>query len=297
MLLSAVGRRGRGLAGTCGHRLSRVRRSFFHRGGILVPGGDGVKVYLDLVMLLNFLVDFFLLLGTNRLSGFPADLKRTAAAAALGGLYGGACLLPELRFLGNLLWRTVFLVLMAVLAFGWNRSAVRRAGVFLLLTMALGGLALSFGRGALTSLLAAVGMWLLCRAAFGEAVGTQEYVPLELTYGENHLALTALRDSGNTLRDPVSGEQVLVLSAQASTRLTGLTEEQLRHPLETLAHRPVPGLRLIPYRAVGTAGGLLLGMRFDNARIGQRRCSVIAAFAPEGLGREDVYQALAGGML
>ena len=136
-----------------------------------------MKVYLDLVMLLNFLVDFFLLLGTNRLSGFPADLKRTAAAAALGGLYGGACLLPELRFLGNLLWRTVFLVLMAVLAFGWNRSAVRRAGVFLLLTMALGGLALSFGRGALTSLLAAVGMWLLCRLPLGKLLGRRSMYP------------------------------------------------------------------------------------------------------------------------
>lgn len=277
-----------------------MRPTFGPGGGILVPyqGGEAMVVYLDLVMVLNFLVDFFLLLGTNRLSGFPADPKRTAAAAALGGIYAGACLLPGLRFLGNLLWRTVFLVLMALIAFGWDRSAVKRTGVFLLLTMALGGLALSFGRGAWGSVaLAAAGIWLLCRAAFGDALGGRSYVPLELSYGKTRLRLTALRDTGNTLRDPVTGEQVLVLSAQAAGQLTGLTPAQLREPLETLARRPIPGLKLIPYRAVGTGAGFLLGLRFENARLGEKRCSLVAAFAPEGLGTGDSFQALAGGML
>ena len=41
-------------------------------------------VYLDLVMGLNFGVDFLLLLGTNHLAGFPPGYGRTAAAAALG---------------------------------------------------------------------------------------------------------------------------------------------------------------------------------------------------------------------
>lgn len=261
-------------------------------------GGDRLEVYVDLVVILNFLVDFLLLLGTNRLSGFQAQPGRAALAAALGGLYGGACLLPGSRFLGNLLWRLVCLGLMAVIAFGWNRSALKRGGVFLLLSMALGGLALSFGRGDFPTLVLAAGaVWLLCRTSFGDTVGSREYVPLEITYGGNCLRLTALRDSGNTLRDPITGEQVLVLSADAAGKLLGLTEEQLRSPLETLARRPVPGLRLIPYRAVGTAGGFLLGLRFENVKIGSRRQSVIGAFAPEAIGRGEVYQALAGGAL
>ena len=257
-----------------------------------------MEVYVDLVVILNFLVDFLLLLGTNRLSGFPAEPKRTALAAALGGLYGGACLLPGFRFLGELHWRLVSLALMAVTAFGWNRSALKRGGVFLILSLALGGAAVSLGRGnVLTLIIAAGAVWLLCRVSFGKTVGGREYVPLEITYGEKTLRLTALRDSGNTLRDPITAEQVLVLSADAAETLLGLTEAQLRSPLETLARRPVPGLRLIPYRAVGTAGGFLLGLRFENVKIGSRRQSVIAAFAPEAIGRGEVYQALAGGAL
>ncbi len=256
-----------------------------------------MTVYLDLVMGLNFLVDFLLLLGTNRLSGCPAEAKRCAAAAVLGSVYGGACLLPGFRFLGSLLWRTVFLGLMGGIAFGLDAGAVKRTGIFLLLTMALGGAAVSFGQGNWLSLiLSAAGLWLLCRLAFPEGMGTQSYVPLELTHGDTHLTLTALRDTGNTLRDPVTGEQVLVLSAEAARKLTGLTREQLKDPLDTLARHPVPGLRLIPYRAVGSSG-FLLGLRFPDARLGNRKQSIVAAFAPEGLGRGEGCQALAGGMV
>lgn len=257
-----------------------------------------MAVYLDLVMLLNFLVDFLLLLGTNALAGFPAAPKRCAAGALLGAVYSGACMLPRFRFLGNLLWRTVSLGLVAVTAFGCDRSAVKRGGLFLLLCMALGGMALSVGKGDIPGLvLGAAFCALLCRVAFGDTVGQREYVPVTLHYGNATASVIALRDSGNTLRDPISGEQVLVLAGHIAQRLTGLNQEQLRRPLETLAARPVPGLRLIPYRAVGQGGSMMLALRLENVKIGSRTQSAIVAFAPEGLGQGDIYQALTGGAL
>ncbi len=256
-----------------------------------------MPLYLDLVMVLNFLVDFLLLLGTGRLTGYPAEGKKCAAAALLGSVYSGVCLLPGFRFLGSLLWRSIFLGLMGVLAFGLRRSTLKQMGVFLLLSMALGGAAVSIGRsGWLPLALASAGIWLTCRMVFPEGVGNQSYIPLKLTHGDTCLTLTALRDTGNTLRDPVTGEQVLVLSAEAAEILTGLTREQLRQPLETMAQRPVPGLRLIPYRAVGSSG-FLLGLRFPDAEVGTQKKSIVAAFAPEGLGGGTGCQALAGGMV
>lgn len=272
----------------CDRLFLRVTVYWSHTG----CGGDRLEVYLDLVGILNFLVDFLLLLGTNRLSGFPLGAKRCALAAVLGGVYGGVCMLPGFRFLGSLLWRVVCLGLMAAIAFGWGRSAWKRGGVFLLLCMALGGIAISFGKGNfLTLVLAAAGVWLLCRMAFGETVGGREYVPVTFTYGEKTASVIALRDSGNTLRDPITGEQVFVIAGDVAQRLTGLSESQLRAPLETLALRPIPGLRLIPYRAVGS-GGMLLGLRLEQVRLGGRTQSAVVAFAPEGLGRGELYQAL-----
>jgi stage II sporulation protein GA (sporulation sigma-E factor processing peptidase) len=249
-------------------------------------------------MLLNFLVDFLLLMGTNRLSGFPPGLTRCAYGALLGSVYSGACLLPGFRFLGNCLWRIVSLALMGMAAFGCSRSSMKRTGVFLLLSMALGGLVLSLGRndfGALT--LAALLCFGLCRVCFGNTIGSREYVPLTLTYEGKWASLIALRDSGNTLRDPITGQQVLVVTGSVGQRLTGLTEHQLRHPLETLAQKPIAGLRLIPYKAVGTGGGFLLGLRMEQVQIGNHTMDAVVAFAPEDFGRGEVYQALTGGVL
>ncbi len=255
-----------------------------------------MRVYLDLVVLLNFLVDFLLLLGTNRLAGYPPGWKRTAAAAALGAVYAGGCMMPGFYFLGNTFWRLVFLGLMGTIAFGAGKSAWKRCGIFVLLSMALGGIALGIGSGGFwMPVISAVGVWLLCRVGFGSRIGGREYVPLEIRYGGNTLRLTALRDTGNTLTDPITGEQVLIIGAEAGAKLTGLTAEQIRSPLETLAQRPLPGLRLIPYHAVGQPGGMLLGLRFSDVSIGGRKCGAIVAFAPDRIGRGEGYQALTGG--
>lgn len=253
-------------------------------------------VYLDLVMLLNFLVDFLLLLGTNRLAGYLPNWSRAVVAAVLGAAYAGGCMLPGFRFLGNVLWRMVVLALMAGIAFGWNRSALQRGAVFVLLSMALGGMASSLGRGSfLMLILASLGLWLLCRISFRGGMGQREFIPVELNWNDRKVRLIALRDTGNTLRDPLTGEQVLVAGGDVAQELLNLTQEQLRHPVELLASGVLPGLRLIPYHAVGQPGSLLPALRFHNAKLGDTYEDPLVAFAPEALEQGAVYRMLTGG--
>ena len=256
-----------------------------------------MEIYLDLVMVLNFLVDFLLLLGTNRLSGFPAQPWRCTWAALLGAVYSGACILPGFSFLGNFLWRGISLCLMGTIAFGINISALKRGSLFLLLSMAMGGIALHIGKQDLISvLLCALLCLLLSVLSFGGQAGGREYVPLQIALGDKTANLIALKDTGNTLKDPLTGESVLVISPSIAARLTGLTQQQLKNPLETLSSSIVPGLRLIPYHSVGNAGGFLLAKRFENVVIAGKRKSTLVAFAPEGLGNGEIYQALTGGI-
>ncbi len=261
-------------------------------------GGDGMRVYLDLAVLLNFLVDFLLLLGTNRLAGFPNSPVRAALAAGIGGIYAGACLLPGFHFLGNTLWRLVSLALMGTVAFGWGKSTLQRCMLFVLLSMALGGLAMGLGSGSFGALVGAGGLvFLLCRVGFRGRAGSREYVPVELCYGESRVRLLALKDTGNTLRDPVTGQSVLVVDAHTANRLLGLTKAQLSAPVETVGAGTIPGLRLIPYRSVGQAQGMLIAVRVAQAKIGNWQGSTLVAFAPEGLDREETYRGLTGGMV
>lgn len=260
-------------------------------------GGEDLRVYLDLAVFLNACVDFLLLSGTNRLSGYPPDLSRTLSAAAFGGIYSGACLIKGFRFLAGGIWRIVFLALMMFIAFGCGVAALRRCGIFLLLSAALGGITLGMVRTGIAILLvAAVGIWALCILAAGNGVGANQFVPVKLCYGNQKVEVTALRDSGNTLRDPVTGECVLVIGASSARKLTGLSQEQLEHPLQTLSGRAVPGLRLIPFESVGSSGGMMLALRVNDVTVGKRKRSTIVAFAPSGLDGAMGYEALTGGV-
>lgn len=256
-----------------------------------------MDVYLDLVILLNFAVDFLLLLGSNRLAGYPMGAPRAALAAGLGAVYAGWCMIPGFHFLGGTFWRIVCLSCMALIAFGWNRSTLRRGTLFILLSMALGGVATGLGsRSFGTLFLAAAGVAVMSCVAFRRKTG-MEYVPVELTYGGKKTHLTALRDTGNTLTDPVTGEQVLVAGADIAWDILGLTPPQLADPIGTLEQGRVPGLRLIPYRTVGRSTGMLLAVRLEEVRINGVAAGHLVAFAPENFGRTEVYQALTGGVI
>ncbi len=256
-----------------------------------------MEVYVDLVFLLNCLVDLLLLVGTNRLCGHGAGLKRALPAAILGGVYASACILPGFAFLGNLLWRIVCLGLMSAVAFGVSESGLRRGILFVLLSMALGGIALVLGRGGFWALVLSAGCLCgLCVLGFRGRVTNQRYVPVSITLGVNTVRLTALVDTGNTLRDPISGRPVLVVEEAAARKLCPFSAAQLAHPIETMAAAKLPGLRLIPYRAVGSAAGMLLGIRPDHVQVDGKEEAYIVAFAPQSLGQGQ-YQALAGGAL
>lgn len=253
-------------------------------------------VYLDGVMGLNFLVDWMLLLGVNRMAGYPPGVGRAAAAAVFGSGYSGLCLVPGFAFLASSVWRVVSLGLISVAAFGVNRSALTRGTLFVLLSMALGGLALSVNAGDFLGLvISAASLAILCRVGFqGQIVG-RKLIPVSLEHHGRRASFLALRDTGNTLRDPVSGEPVLIAGPKVAEELLGIRQDQLQDPIKTMEGSKIPGLRLIPYHSVGKAGGFLLAVRCEQADVNGVRGKKLVAFAPEQF-CDRAYDGLSGGV-
>lgn len=288
-------------------------------------GWNALTIYVDSLFVLNTILNFLLLLGSARLGGAPIRKGRMAASAALGGLYAVGCVVPGIGYLRGAAVKFAVMVLMLLCAYGWKRSAIKLGFLFLALSVAfcgvvmvmmnLFGVSLMLLNGAAyypvsgrVLLLLAAAVYVLARTVFaGIAEHTGgELVPVELNAGEKTVKLTALRDSGNTLKDPVSNRGVLVadwqvakalLPAEAGAELTGAQFAQPAELLPRLSGAAAAGKwRLIPYRAVGTAGGLLLAMRCDRIRVGKQMVQGgLVAFSPTPVSDGGAYTALIGG--
>lgn len=251
--------------------------------------------YRIVLFFLSFAVDILLILAANRLCGYPANLWRILCAGLLGGVHSVWCVIPGFRFLGNFLWRIVFLGLVGIVAYGLSLNGVRKTAIFAFLSLALSGVMTGIGKGGVVELLSAAGIiLLLCFFGFRGRIGGNSYLPVELSYGDRHLQITALQDTGNTLRDPITGRQVLVVGADVAEKLVGLTPNQLKTPVESIG--AIPGLRLVPYRTVGS-NSFMLAIHLPKVKIGQWQGGTLVAFAPNSLSPEGAYQALTGGVV
>ena len=251
-------------------------------------------MYLDVLWTLNFAVDFLLLIASNRLSGYPTAIGRSVLAAVLGGCYGSICVIPGWTFLAGTFWRLIFLGLIGCIAFGINRDALRRCVLFTLLSMALGGIALGLGRGGFLSvLLCAVLVCSMCLFGLRGRIG-RRFLPVEIQYNGKRHRFTAMVDTGNTLSDPITGQQVMVVSASLGQKLLEQGGLEFSDPVTAMEH--IQGGRLIPYQGVGTCGGLLAAKRFQDVTVGKWHGGCLVAFAPHELGKGEAYEALTGGI-
>lgn len=277
-----------------------------------------MTVYLDGVFLINGFVDYLLLVVAGNLTGSPLRRTRILLAGAIGGIYGAVCLLPGWGFFGNVIWRGVVAVILCAAGFGVSRGLARQVAVLFLLTAAFSGLVLL-----LTELFSApaafvgnrvyypLGMGTLVLTAGGAygliswALGRLEHhggdiVPMMLEVQGRRAELTALRDTGNTLRDPITGERVAVVSRSVMKSLLPELDPALVDQPQLLFRRineQYPGLRprLLPYKTVGVAHGMLVGVRPEKVQVKGKRESLLIAFSAVEISDGGGYRALLGG--
>ncbi len=281
-----------------------------------------MTVYVDLLFGLNTVINYLLLRGSAAMGGCPARRLRLLGAAAFGGLYAAAGVLPGWESLQRVGFQGLCAGLMLLLAFGWKKSTVKQGLFFFALSFAFGGLVLlavqlvepdfvilggrTYYAVTIPALLLLAGISYGLAAVVLAGCGTHtggDVVPLQLTLNGRTEDLKALRDTGNTLRDPMTGETVLVASWPVLARLlpeAHLTADRFRDPaglLEALSTRyPTLRFRLVPYRAVGVTAGMLLAVRCGMEQKG-RRTEILAAFSPTEVAADGRFEALLGGAM
>ena len=265
------------------------------------------KVYLDLIFLQNFFLDYLLLTVTGKLMQRQAKGLRLMAAALLGSsmtvLYYllGGFLIAEKTIPGSLIQLlNLFLAYcMLIIAFRPLRGIERVLYVFVLyaLSFAMEGFlswlqgrfpALVHNRFRVLAFLGAAWFGSLFLKQFIEIMKERSIekhynCPVMIEVAGHMARGRGLLDSGNSLTEPISARPVVVVEQQF------LQDNGIAIPTE--------GYFAIPYHAVGCDRGILKGFLADEVHIikpdGERILKKVMLGVYEGrLSREGQYQVL-----
>jgi len=283
-------------------------------------------IYADVLFLVNLLVNYLILLSAGKVSGHSTRWTRLFFSSALGSLYAVSALFIPVGSFYNLPARMAFGLFMVTLAYPGRKissflglsfsfflcSFIAAGTAFALATTGVGNVlkrALFPGEPTVKwwtmalALLFMAGLPLVARAGGYRLGRSLPLVHVDLVIGGRAITLTALVDTGNDLRDPVSGLPVIVVDLNSLSEIipgeltaffTSTWDSVPGELRETLFQRR---LRLIPYKNVSGTGGILPGFKPDflilrekNGREAQKEVVVGVSGSP--LSPSGLYQAL-----
>lgn len=238
-------------------------------------------IYLDILFVLNFCMDYCILRAASAIGGRPSSGRRLTAASVFGAAYAVACLL--IPVLSALPMRLICCAAMTWFAFAVRdmRKLVRQTLLVMLVAFVFGGCVTALEQLSGTTLSAGGVLYapisrkvLLVSAllAYGlSGIVFRNQAKENRPHGETVRVscdgdvqeVYLFVDSGNTLRDPVTGRPVLVLTRAAAMKI--LPEEAQFLPLllsasnaaelvERTQREGLTGWRLISFHSVGGGG-------------------------------------------
>jgi stage II sporulation protein GA (sporulation sigma-E factor processing peptidase) len=289
----------------------------------------GTAVYVDILFLINFLMDYVILWTAARLAQIRISFWRLAAGAGIGALYSVAVLFPHLEQLSG--FEVKFLVSLVMVLAAYTPLTWKKFGqailYFYLVAFTLGGAVLGFvyflNSNLFSGTLSAFPLhylWLGVALVMAGVLGKYGVnylkksflqdllkVPVEITINGQQIRLNGLVDTGNQLLDPLTGAPVVIVEYDV---LCQFLPPQLKDVIDATGgvnmvklaeifpkDGYIPSFRLIPFTTIGKRHGMLLGFRPDKITVyaGDKKVcktDVIIGIYNRSLSPQGAYHAL-----
>lgn len=219
------------------------------------------ELYIDVFFLVNFMMDHILLMVVAKMLRCPVARGRICLGAALGAALTCVVFVIPVPFTFiKFIWfhSVVNIVMIKIgLKIRWDRSFPRAYILLYISAVLIGGVmnwfrpylqkAGIFYLFALISYYVASGIWEVIRYLAGRK---ESRLKVRLVKGQKECAVAALVDTGNTLRDPLTGEPVSILTREAAKKI--------------LDGESMGTLRYISYHSVGRKEGIMPMFRLDR---------------------------------
>ena len=228
------------------------------------------QLYLDQTILIQFWMDFLVLLGVAKINRKRIKMLRIICAALFMATMSSILYLLSFSY-----WIKLLLVhlIMNGIALIIAYHPIRKKQIWILagslygITFLFGGamevllnnpfFSVHIGKKILTMLMISTtvyGILMFFFNSYEKYRQNKQYIyPTELFYKGRKIIVEGLFDSGNRLFDPISKKPVHLLDKKSAQKLYEGIQEQ--------------NYRLIPYSSVGNSSGLLFGFEADLLRV------------------------------
>lgn len=283
-------------------------------------------VYADVLFAINLSINYLILLLTANCCTVYVSRWRILGGAAWGALFSVLFYFPQLPTVAAIGIKLLLCFVITATVFGKEARDrfFRLAATFAAVSFALaggvtaiayfaGGNGISVSNGipyfniSLQFLLAAVLIiYLILRLVFrsGSLNIQRNTAQVCLQNGEKSLLLQAFLDSGNLLREPISGKWVILVSNQEAAKLFDgetrqlvqqLQRENMLEIFQRLVLQQVGKFRLAPYRDAASGSGMILIVKLDSITVNKKETDqYILGISPIQIETADGCRAIMG---
>lgn len=292
-----------------------------------------MTIYLDVVLIENLCMNYIILFATGYLLKIKMNHIRLILSAILGGIYSILAYMEILEIYSNFALKIILSIVMVYLAYhAKNIKQLAKQLIFFYLTsFVFGGCAFALlyfikPQEILIKNGTYIGTYPLKITILGGIVGftitviafhfvkkkitkKNMYCNITIYFEEKNVTATALLDTGNMLKDPITSMPVIVVEKEI---LKNILPEIILNNLNKIIGGDVPKevyedenleyitkFRVIPFSSIGKTNGMLLGFKANKVEIKdeesiETKNNVIVGIYENKLSKKNQYSALIG---
>ena len=288
-----------------------------------------MKIYLDIILFENLCMNYIILCATGIVMKSKIKHIKFIISSLIGSLYAIVVYLKISNFASNIIMKIVLSIVMIWVAFDCKnfKNMFKYLLMFYLISFVFGGCSFALiyfvkpeniiiRNGVLVglypikvTLIAGAIAFIVIQIAFkitkNKLSANDMMCFIELYFEVKKIKIKALIDSGNMLKEPISGYPVIVVERDKieqilPSKLIKLINniergEQKEQEINEFSRK----IRLIPFSSLGKQNGMLIGIKMEKIKIDFKDTAiyvnkVIAGIYNKKLTKENKYNALIG---
>lgn len=240
-------------------------------------------VYIDVFVLKNLFFNMLIILLCGKILKQKIDMKRYLLASMFGTIYAVIVIISKNILLMSNFIKLLVAITMIFIAYPTIKitEIFDKYLVFIFITCYIAGSLMimqsnrQFVNQFLVSCIAAIMLYIFVKIYNNKKMYDKYFCKIQINVDEFILKLNAFIDTGNTLRDKVSGECVLFVSTEElEKRFPENLIKILKSEVLEVNEKYYGRIKMISYQTINNDENILIGIKADNVIVENNDCII-----------------------